>query len=615
MINVEDFYKKSLEGKDLEIPSKKSWKLIKDKSDARNHDYIALSEGAKKISYNEMFERWNQTARAFTSLGITQANNSRVLALMPNVATTCDINYGLNMTGAVADYIDPTTKIDLVKKYIEQEKITDIFVLDLLMEQTGMSKNIEELKKEYGIRNIIVHHDNFLTSLMPFPIRTFSLVKDFMNKHSKQILRFSDVVEDSRYTQISYGSESDLDLSLITHTSGTTTGVGKPIPLTDRNRNALTRNYELGNFNYKPGMTMMHFIPYFAGYGVVNTAHFSLTQGFELQQVPLFTPNDFGVYLDQLKSNIVFATPSCWLNLINDKRFANIDLSYLLYASSGGGPLSIKNEEKINSFLRKHGATCDITKGYGLSETCGCCIYTMDGYNQLGSLGVRHPLVDIILRNPITGEIYPSSYVGQGEALVHSETTTSGILDGRVIVPMEIIDGKKYYPTKDILDRKEDGHYEYVERVDRMFPRYDGYNVYPLHIENLIQSFKEINECVIVPSFDPEKNGMVPKAYISLNDTADIEDKSKYIENFLVNSFLKHKEDAPYKANYRDIPRSFVFVDKIPRNTMDKHDYHLLKQGIQGEEYQVFVEEDNMGVSSLSVRKKDIETKKSFIKK
>ena len=614
-MHIEDFYKESLKNKALPIPQKKSWKLIKEKNTGSREDLIAISEGKKGITYGEMFGRWDQSAKAFSALGITQENNSRVLALMPNVATTCDINYGLDMTGAVADFIDPTTKLDVLKKYIEQEKITDIFILDLLLMQNGINRSIDELKSQYNIRNVIVHHDSFINSLMPIPIRTFSSIQNFMNGYSNKIIRFSDAIKNSRYTPIYYGKDDDTILSLITHTSGTTTGIGKPVPLTDRNRNTLVKNYELGNFDYQPGMTMMHFIPYFAGYGAINTAHFGLSQGFELQQLPLFTPVDFGKYLDDLKSNIVFATPSCWLNLIRDERFKNIDLSYLMYASSGGGPLTKEEEQEINEFFYKHGALCVITKGYGLSETGGCCIYTMDGFNKIGSLGVRQPLVEILLRNQITGEIYPDSYVGQGEALIHSDAVTSGILDGKIIVPMTSINGKTYLPTKDILDRKEDGHYEYVERIDRMFPRYDGYNVYPLHIESLMQTYDEIDHCAIVPQFDENKNGMVPKMYIQLSEGTIIEDKAKFIESIITNSFLKHKENAPYKANYRDIPRSFVFLDRIPKNKMDKPNYPLLKQGVSGEEYIATIEEDNMGVSSITVNKNNLEEKKVLVKK
>ena len=605
-LHIEDYYKKTLAGKDLSIPEGKSYKLIKSKNAGSREELIALSEDKKKISYGEMFENWDKTARVFSALGINSQNNSRVLTLMPNVATTCYVDYALNMTGGVVDFIDPTTRLDIIKKYIENEKITDIFILDLLMIQSGMDKQVERLKEEYGLRNIIVCHDKFMTSLMPFPVKTFSLVKNTFDRFDKRIIRFEDAIRDSRYTPITYDNGSDTNPSIITHTSGTTTGVGKPIPLTDRNRKALNKNYELGQFAAEPGMKMLHFIPYFAGYGSINTADFSLNNGFELQQVPLFTIEDFGVYLEKCKPNIVFATPSCWLNLVRNPRFRNIDLSFLKYASSGGGPLSIEDEELINDFLEKHGAPCKLTKGYGLSEVGGCCIFTLDKYNEVGSLGVRHPLNDIILRNPKTKEIYPATYVGEGEALINSETVTSGVLDGKVIVPLEIINGKPYLATKDVLRREEDGHYEYVERIDRMFPRYDGYNVYPLYVENLMETCKEIERCAIVPLFDEKKNGMVPKVYIKLAGV-EIEDKVDFINQLIHKLFLSTKQTGEnvYKANYRDIPRSFVFVDRIPKNTMDKDDYHLLKQGIPGEEYEAIIEEDNMGVSSISIQKKE----------
>lgn len=613
-LHIEDYYNELFKEKDLAVKSEKSWKLIRRKNSGSRESLIAISEDNKKISYGEMFERWDKTAKAFSALGITGENSSRVLTLMPNVAMTCDINYALDMTGAVVDYIDPTTSLDKVENYIEQERITDLFILDLLAMQNGLNKNVKELKEKFNLKNVIVYHDAFVSSLLPLPVRGFSLINNFKNGFSKDLIRFNDVMKDCNFFPINYGVEDDSILSFITHTSGTTTGIGKPIPLTDRNRNALVKSYELGNFNCDSGMTMMHFIPYFASYGVVNTTHFGLSQGFEMQELPLFTPLRFGDYLQKSKSNIVFATPSCWLSLVNNEKYKNIDLSFLVYASSGGGPISVEEEKIINSFFAAHGSPCVLTKGYGLSETGGCCIFTLDDYNQVGSLGVRHPLVEVALRNPATGELYSDKYVGSGEALIHSETTTSGVLDGKIVVPKVIINGKDYLPTKDILNRKTDGHYEYVERIDRMFPRYDGYNVYPLHIENLLQTYDEIEHCVIVPVYDSEKNGMVPKIYVQLSCPKTIYEKQLLIKKIIKEAFVDNSIPSLYKANYRDIPRQFIFVDAIPKNKMDKDDYYLLKQGIDGDKYCVIVDEDNMGFSSFSVKHEEDNKVKKLIK-
>lgn len=594
--NINDFYKEILKGKDVSIPNIKSWELIKEKN-KNNSDLIALSEADKKITYGEMFDNFEKNAKAFSSLGINRHNNSRVLVLMPNVAETCYIDYALDMTGAVCDFIDPTSSYDKVKKYVENEKITDIISLDLMFLKTLYNKR-KELKEKYGIKNMIIYHSDFMTKVLPRSIRIYS---ELINKViDKKVLKMENIINDSRYENITYDHLDSKNLSLITHTSGTTTGIGKPITLTDYNRNALAKQYELACFNYKPGMKMMHFIPYFASYGSVNTTNLGLVEGMELMEIPLFSPDKFAEILLKLKPNIVLANTPCWLNLIKSSYAQNADLSFLTYASSGGMNTSVEDEEKINDFLKKHNASVALTKGYGLSELGGCSVTTIDGFNKVGSPGVPLPLVDIKIRNLETNcfeKLYEKDV--QGEAFIHTETMTSGILDDKRIIDIKEIDGKNYLPTKDVLKIYKNGFVEYIERIDRMFPRYDGYNVYPRPIEEYIKKDSRVNNCVIVPLFDSEKNGMVPRVYIEEKEI--IEDKNKFIKNIIDNFFIK--SIGEYKANFRDIPHSWVF-DNIPKNTMGKDDYYTLKNGlIQGEEYKIIIIENNMNVKSISVQR------------
>ena len=594
--NINDFYKEILKGKDVSIPNIKSWELIKEKN-KNNSDLIALSEADKKITYGEMFDNFEKNAKAFSSLGINRHNNSRALVLMPNVAETCYIDYALDMTGAVCDFIDPTSSYDKVKKYVENEKITDIISLDLMFLKTLYNKR-KELKEKYGIKNMIIYHSDFMTKVLPRSIRIYS---ELINKViDKKVLKMENIINDSRYENITYDHLDSKNLSLITHTSGTTTGIGKPITLTDYNRNALAKQYELACFNYKPGMKMMHFIPYFASYGSVNTTNLGLVEGMELMEIPLFSPDKFAEILLKLKPNIVLANTPCWLNLIKSSYAQNADLSFLTYASSGGMNTSVEDEEKINDFLKKHNASVALTKGYGLSELGGCSVTTIDGFNKVGSPGVPLPLVDIKIRNLETNcfeKLYEKDV--QGEAFIHTETMTSGILDDKRIIDIKEIDGKNYLPTKDVLKIYKNGFVEYIERIDRMFPRYDGYNVYPRPIEEYIKKDSRVNNCVIVPLFDSEKNGMVPRVYIEEKEI--IEDKNKFIKNIIDNFFIK--SIGEYKANFRDIPHSWVF-DNIPKNTMGKDDYYSLKNGlIQGEEYKIIIIENNMNVKSISVQR------------
>lgn len=599
-IHIDEHYAEILRGKELTVPRERSWELIKTRNRGRE-SYIAFSEGDRKITYGQMFENWDETARVLTSLGISGTNNSRALIIMPNVAKTGAFDYGSDITGAVASFIDPTSTFDKIEKYIESERITDIISSDLLYLK-NMGKKLTERRKELGIRNVILYRDKYLNSLMPRKYKLVSSILDKIVKKSPNIVRYDDAIRNSLYTRIDYSKKGVDELSLLTHTSGTITGIGKPIPISDFNRNALNKNYELAQFQYEPGMTMMHFIPYFAGYGAVNTAHLGLTQGLELQQIPLFNPNDFGGYLQKYKSNIILANPACWLSLVNNPKYNNIDLSFLVYASTGGAPMTIDEEEKINKFLIEHNSKVLLTKGYGLSELCGCCIVTIDGYNRVGSVGVRHPLMDIKLFDSKKQRFLGDRECGTGEVYVNSETLTMGTLDGTLVVNKETINAKDYLKTGDILKRDCYGQYYYIERKDRMFNRYDGYNIYPLNVEKIFIDYDEINNAVIVPEFDEDNSGNVPKVYIELGSSYDI-DKEKIIRTIIENSFLSNKKGhIEYISNYREIPRTFIFVNEIPKNTMGKNNYSLItKEGIMGEKYTVEIAEDNMGVLGYEV--------------
>lgn len=597
--HVSDFYKKTLNNGEIIIKPEKSWKFIKEKNIGRD-DLVAFSEDDKKITYGEMYEQWDTVARVLSGYDIYRENNSRVLILMPNLTQTGIYDYGADITGAVADYIDPTSSYEKIREYVKNEKITDIFALDLLLAQ-NVGNKVEELKKDFNLNTIMVYRDFYMNSLMPRKIKLTSSILGVANKFSKYITRYEDAVRNTKNTQIKYDTTNGDNLDFITHTSGTTTGIGKPIPLTDHNRNSLVNEYKLAGFDYEPGMKMMHFIPYFAGYGTVNTAHLGLANGVELQQIPLFSPTEFAEYVIKYKSNIVVATTPCWLSLVNNPKYQNVDLSFLTLAATGGSPTSMEDEIKINSFLISHGAKCKLIVGYGMSEFGGCVITDNAKYNTYGKTGVPLPGVDVKIRNS-NGEIYDYRIPNiEGEALIHSETMTKGVLDGKQIVPTIEIDGKKYISTHDIMKFDEYGQAEYLGRTDGMFQRYDGYNVYPLHIEEFFKCFNEIADCAVVWQKDEEKNGNVPKIVIQLKESID--DKQYFINNIIEQYFLTENGNSKYVMTFRDMPHIWSFVEKLPKNTMNKTElYKLLSDEIEEESHKIIVEEDNTGIKNYDIQ-------------
>ena len=588
-VHVLEHYDNILKDKQIDIPNQKSWQYIMERNKGRE-DNIAISDDIRKLTYDEMYTDWEEVARAFSALGIEKSNDSKVLIIMPNLIKTCSLDYGSNMTGAVADFIDPTSSFEKIREYIIRENITDIVPLDLLMLK-NLSKHIDELKGDLGIRNIIMYQDMFMNLQVGKKLKLVSEINHFMCKFSKKIIRYDDLVKNTKNERIRY--DDTFETSFITHTSGTTSGIGKPIPLTDHNRNSLVNQYELANFNFPSGMKMMHFIPYFAAYGTVNTVHLGLSNGAELQQIPLFSPGNFGIYMVKYNPSAVIATTPCWLSLVDNPKYENIDLSNLVMAATGGSPTSIEDEIKINHFLEAHGSTVRLTIGYGMSELAGCAITKIPGYYEEGTMGVPLPGVDIKIRDEITGDIHEISEKNiKGEALINSNTMTSGILDGNEVVPVVEIDGKKYIKTNDAMEVDQYGQIKYLYRIDGAFQRYDGYNVYPSQIEKNIKKYEEIDECAIVPVYDDNLKGNVPKIYIKFKDGVDM-DKKLFIDNLINNLFIN--------GNFRDMPHVWVFLDEMPKNTMSKIDHYKLKNGVEGETFNIVVDENNMKVASYEI--------------
>lgn len=602
-LQIREYYKQLLQDKDLSLPTEKSWELVQ-KNNRNRLDYIALSEDEKKITYAEMFEEWRKSAKAYSALGISRNNNSRALVIMPNVASTAIIDYALDMTGAVCDFIDPTTSSDKIIQYIIGENITDIIALDLLFEQ-NFRKVLPKLKRELGIRNIVLYHETFMNRQLPKKIQRFSAVTHQINRFERDVKRIEDVLRGSQYEQIDYDTLTSDAMSLITHTSGTTTGIGRPIPITDFNRNALLKQHDLAGLVFEPGQKMLHFIPYFASYGAVNTAHLGLYQGMNLQQLPLFQPENFSQYLLRYKPNIVLANDPAWMSLLNDEKLKNADLSFLEQPVSGGTPTDSDKEIELNTFFATHGVNSKLKKGHGLSELCGCGSYTIDGYNHIGGMGVPLPLTTYLIRDTNTGKIIQTTGTDTitGEALINSPNMSSGELDGKKLLTIETIDGKKYLATKDVVRMNPDGSLEFVERLDRMFSRKDAYNIYPINIEKLLDSFEEVEESIVVPKHIKETNSNVPHAYVKLKPEYEDIDLEDFILRKVNEYFIGAKDNHLYRANFRDIPECWTFVDAIPKNTIGKPNLHLVQEnGIEGVTIDLAIESDNTGVKSMKIK-------------
>ncbi|MBR5437701.1 MAG: long-chain fatty acid--CoA ligase, partial [Clostridia bacterium] len=118
----------------------------------------------------------------------------------------------------------------------------------------------------------------------------------------------------------------------------------------------------------------------------------------------------------------------------------------------------------------------------------------------------------------------------------------------------------------------EEGFVYFKQRMKRMIVT-SGYNVYPSHIENILDKHEAVDCSCVIGVKDPYKMQRV-RAYIALKDGFEANDETK-------NMILS------YCKEYLDVferPKEIIFKDELPKTLVGKVAYHTLEQEAAAEE-------------------------------
>lgn len=609
------------------IPATNIYSYLKTMT-AEYRSLTALSYFGREISYAELFEHIDEVAKVLVNIGVKSGD--RVMYLMPNIPETAYFLYGSAKIGAVADYIDPrpdsvdfTVSAKKVLAMFKEEKAKFLVSLDQCY--LAMLKPIEQELKELGLEQIIlVSASDSMDSKakLNYLYETFSfkgfsallksiakvkhvakLVDNARNTSPVQLTNYADLVEASKEIDLPDVKYSKGQLAVIVHTSGTSSARPKPIPLTHDNFNFYAHQTFGANMGVKVGDRALHMLPYFAAFGIVNIVHACLCHANNLIQVPEFSPSILGKLILKYKPQSIIGTPSWFLALQQDPTLDKADLSCLSLVTYGGDSMDKDDEAQINTFLEKHNASCILTKGHGMSETCGCASYATGAYNVLASVGIPMPLTTYALVDPDTKEFLRfedgQEYL-EGELIISSGAVTPGILDGNVIVPHMEYNGENYIFTRDIARMDKNGIMTFLSRSDRSFTRFDGYKIKPHEVENIVKGYPTVQYCIISPVYDNEKFGNVAIADIVLLDNIvpSREEQVKAVKKLIQAQFINNAD-----VSARQIPAWFRFRENLPLTVNSKVNYNALAQeALNGNEVAVHIEETNISVDKIIVK-------------
>ncbi|HJJ36399.1 MAG TPA: class I adenylate-forming enzyme family protein [Methanocorpusculum sp.] len=351
------------------------------------------------------------------------------------------------------------------------------------------------------------------------------------------------------------------DVAAIMYTGGTT-GESKGVMLTNRALNTSTTDMMKLKFSNRPhiGMAFLSFLPVFHAFGFCMVIHQPLCSGMRMILMPEFNAKDCAQIILQERVDTVPCVPTMFERMYPYLR--NEDVSFISYIASGGDRVAPELAAKYNEFM-----SVKFLPGYGLTESCGCCILTESDYDTLpeGCVGRPLPHTEICLVEPGTTKLVPNNT--EGELCL----ICPGLMKGyykRPEATEEVMrrhdDGKIWLHTGDIVTVSDQGYIIFKSRFKRMI-KVNGFNVYPTMVETEMGGCPVIKEVCAVGM--PWKTDERIKLYVTLNDPAmKKEDAVEAIQLY-----------AREHLNRWSCPKVVSILREMPRTKMNKIDYINIK--------------------------------------
>lgn len=336
---------------------------------------------------------------------------------------------------------------------------------------------------------------------------------------------------------------SPSDIAFLPSSSGTT-GLPKSVMLT--HRNLVASVCQLRSMGLTEDDVVIAALPLFHIFAFQVTLNLALLEGATVVILPRF---EVGAFLRAIADHGVTrgeVVPPIVLALANSELVDDCDLSSLRVLTSAAAPLGAG---LARACARRIG--CRVKQAYGLTELAGGThVVPDDGPDRPDSVGPVVPGVECRVVDPDTGdELGPGQ---PGELLVRSADATRGYL-GDPEATAATIDAGGWVHTGDIVTVDADGWFRVTDRIKELI-KYNGYQVAPAELEEVLLSHPAVADCAVVRS--PEVSaGEVPKAFVVLSAPATAQEITTWVAERV----------APYKR-----VRRVEFTDQIPRSPSGK---------------------------------------------
>ena len=520
-------------------------------------DRPAFTALGTTLTYGEL-DRLTADFAAYLQNETTLQKGDRIAVQLPNLLQYPIVVFGAMRAGLTVVNTNPLYTEREMEHQFNDSGAKALVVL------AQMASKADKVVPKTQIEHVIVTQAGDMCSpvkrtLVNFVIKNVRKeVEPFVLPGHKKLL---DVLKQGRKSSYTPTESAPEDICVLQYTGGTT-GVAKGAMLTNRNivANMLQAHpffmMGLNPNNDDIGRLVVAPLPLYHIYAFTVNCMVLMETGNHNLLIP--NPRDLPGFIKELgkvKFDAFLGLNTLFVGLCNNEDFKKLDFSSLKLTISGGMALTQNAADRW-----KEVTGCEVSEGYGMTETSPIASFNPPGHTQIGTIGMPVPntvckVIDDEGNDLENGEA--------GELCVKGPQVMKGYWQ-RPEATAETITADGWLKTGDVAVILENGYMKIVDRKKDMII-VSGFNVYPNEVEDVVSSHPDVVECAAVGIPDDVAGEKVKVFAVSTNPALTSKD---------ITDFCRERLTA-YK-----VPKMVEFREDLPKTNVGK----ILRRELRDEE-------------------------------
>jgi long-chain acyl-CoA synthetase len=528
------------------------------KSVAKYADRPAFTALGKTLSYGDV-DRLSADFASYLQNETSLQKGDRIAVQLPNLTQYPVVVFGAMRAGLTVVNTNPLYTEREMEHQFNDSGAKALVVL------AQMAGKADKVVPKTQIETVIVTQAGDLCSPLKRTLVNFVIknvrkeVEPFVLPGHKKLLDVLKQGAKQAYTPVDAAPD---DLCVLQYTGGTT-GVAKGAMLTNANLVAnMLQAHPLFMMGLNKGdvdngsQIVIAPLPLYHIYAFTVNCMVLMETGNHNILIP--NPRDMPGFIKELKKwdfNAFLGLNTLFVGLCNNKDFQALDFSHLKLTISGGMALTKSAADKWEDVTG-----CEVSEGYGMTETSPIASFNPPGHTELGTIGlpVSNTLCKVIDDD---GKDLP---IGEaGELCIKGPQVMKGYWQ-RPEATAETITEDGWLKTGDMAVIQENGYMKIVDRKKDMII-VSGFNVYPNEIEEVISGHPDIVECAAVGIPNEVTGEQVKVFVVSTNSALTAKD---------ITDFCRERLTA-YK-----VPKMVEFREDLPKTNVGK----ILRRELRDEE-------------------------------